>query len=166
MADVDWVSILGKKSIAIGYHLRDFIAETLVANLPTSAYVILTDTSIAKLYLEQLSEALNAELQKQGKASSTRVISYAVKPGEESKSRATKAEVEDYLFSQGCTRDTVLLAFGGGVIGDLGGFVASTFMRGIKVVQVPTTLLGMVDSAVGGKVSFDALVAARQANLA
>lgn len=150
--DVDWVSILGKESIAVGYHLRDFIASTLVKTLPSSTYVILTDTSIARLYLDQLVNALNAELKKQAK--STRVISYAVRPGEESKSRATKAEVEDYLFSQGCTRDTVLIALGGGVIGDLGGFVAATFMRGIKVVQVPTTLLGMVDSAVGGKVRF------------
>jgi len=148
--DVDWVSILGKESIAVGYHLRDLIASTLVKTLPSSTYVILTDTSIAKLYLDQLVQALHAELNKQGK--NTRVISYAVRPGEESKSRATKAEVEDYLFSQGCTRDTVLIALGGGVIGDLGGFVAATFMRGIKVVQVPTTLLGMVDSAVGGKV--------------
>lgn len=150
-ADVDWVSILGRQSIAVGYHLRDFIANTLVSNLPTSTYAILTDTSIARLYLDQIVNALTEELKAQGKTT-TRVISYAVKPGEESKSRATKAEVEDYLFSQGCTRDTVLIAFGGGVVGDLGGFVAATFMRGIKVVQVPTTLLGMVDSAVGGKV--------------
>ena len=111
----------------------------------------MTDTSIAPLFLDDLKSAFQAELDKQQK--SARLLTHSVLPGERSKSRATKAEVEDYLLSQRCTRDTVILALGGGVVGDLTGFVAATFMRGVRYVQIPTTLLGMVDSAVGGKVS-------------
>lgn len=60
-----------------------------------------------------------------------------------------------FFLQQGCTRDTVIIAVGGGVIGDMIGFVAATFMRGVRVVQVPTTLLAMVDSSVGGKTAID-----------
>lgn len=59
------------------------------------------------------------------------------------------------MLSHRCTRDTVILALGGGVVGDLVGFVASTFMRGVKFCQIPTTLLAMVDSSVGGKTAID-----------
>ncbi|KAI9283198.1 3-dehydroquinate synthase-domain-containing protein [Sporodiniella umbellata] len=75
--------------------------------------------------------------------------------GEASKSREAKAALEDYLLSQSCTRDTCLIALGGGVIGDLVGYTASTFMRGVPFVQIPTTLLAMVDSSIGGKTAID-----------
>lgn len=64
-----------------------------------------------------------------------------------------KAELEDFMLEHRCTRDTVVLALGGGVVGDLVGFVSANFMRGVRYCQIPTTLLAMVDSAVGGKVS-------------
>ena len=74
-----------------------------------------------------------------------------VEGSEESKSRETKAFIEDSLMEYNCDKDAVLVAIGGGTIGDLTGFVASTYMRGIRYIQIPTTLLAMVDSSVGGK---------------
>lgn len=76
-----------------------------------------------------------------------------VPEGESSKSMRRVETIIDEMLDSGCHRDTVLLALGGGVIGDLGGFVASVFMRGIAYVQIPTTLLAQVDSSVGGKVA-------------
>ncbi|KAG9916555.1 AROM pentafunctional protein, ARO1, partial [Aureobasidium melanogenum] len=84
-----------------------------------------------------------------------RLLTYQVAPGESSKSRSTKAAVEDWMLSQGVTRDSVVIALGGGVIGDMIGFVAATYMRGVRFVQVPTTLLAMVDSSIGGKTAID-----------
>ena len=75
--------------------------------------------------------------------------------GEQSKSLAVYAEVVRTLATSGMTRDGTLFALGGGVVGDVGGFVAATYMRGIDLVQLPTSLLAMVDSAVGGKVGLD-----------
>ena len=74
-----------------------------------------------------------------------------VPAGESSKSRKMKHFIEDKLFEIGCGRDTCIIALGGGVITDLAGFVAATYCRGIPVVYVPTTLLGMVDASIGGK---------------
>lgn len=75
----------------------------------------------------------------------------AVAPGEESKSLAVLGQVWDFLAAQRLDRGGILVAFGGGVIGDLAGFAAASYLRGIALVQVPTTLLSMVDSSVGGK---------------
>lgn len=80
-----------------------------------------------------------------------RMVVHAVAPGEDSKSFATLERVLDAMVAAGCDRASGLVAFGGGVIGDLGGLAAGLFHRGIPFVQVPTTLLAMVDSSVGGK---------------
>lgn len=75
--------------------------------------------------------------------------------GEQSKTRRVKEEVEDEMVQGGCGRDCVLLALGGGVVCDLGGFVASTYMRGIPYIMIATSLLSMVDASVGGKTAVD-----------
>jgi len=75
--------------------------------------------------------------------------------GEQHKTRETWATLTDDLLRHGFGRDTVVVAFGGGVVGDVAGFVAATYMRGVPVVQVPTTLLAMVDASVGGKTGVD-----------
>jgi 3-dehydroquinate synthase len=80
---------------------------------------------------------------------------FTIPPGEQEKSRARWAQLTDELLDWGAGRDTAVIALGGGVIGDLAGFVAATFMRGLPVVQVPTTLLAMVDASVGGKTAVD-----------
>ncbi len=74
-----------------------------------------------------------------------------VPQGEASKSRSEKDRIEDELFALQCGRDTLILAIGGGVVGDLAGYVAATFNRGVPLVHLPTTLLAMVDSSIGGK---------------
>ena len=78
-----------------------------------------------------------------------------VPPGEKEKSRERWAQLSDAMMAWGAGRDTSVVAFGGGVTGDLAGFVAATYMRGVPVVQVPTTLLAMVDASVGGKTAVD-----------
>jgi 3-dehydroquinate synthetase len=72
-----------------------------------------------------------------------------------SKSRSSKSEIEDWLLREGAGKNSVLVACGGGVVGDLTGFVASSFYRGVPVVQIPTSLLAMVDSSIGGKTAID-----------
>lgn len=76
-------------------------------------------------------------------------------PGEASKTRATWADLTDRMIDAGIGRDAVLVAMGGGVAGDLGGFVAATYLRGIPCIQVPTSLVAMVDASIGGKVGVD-----------
>lgn len=150
-ADISKVSILGKESIHLGFHLIPYIVETVLSQLPSSTYVLITDTNLAKLHRDAFVDAFAAGFKQH--QSSSRFLNYEIPPGEGSKNRNTKAEIEDWLLRHRCTRDSVILALGGGVVGDLVGFVAATFMRGVKFCQIPTTLLAMVDSAVGGKVS-------------
>lgn len=78
-----------------------------------------------------------------------------VEPGEASKCRAVKDRIEDEWFAAGLGRDTLCLALGGGVVGDLAGFVAATYLRGIPIMQIPTSLVAMVDSSLGGKTGID-----------
>ncbi|KAG2365822.1 Pentafunctional AroM protein [Suillus spraguei] len=152
--DILKVSILGRESIHCGFHLIPYIARTVLTTLPASGYVLVTDTNVAEFYLSAFEKAFSAEINKLSSAK-PRFLSRVILPGETTKSREGKADIEDFLLLERCTRDTVILALGGGVIGDLVGFVAATFMRGVRFVQIPTTLLAMVDSAVGGKTAID-----------
>lgn len=120
------IPILGRDSIHCGFHLHDHIARTLLAQLPAAAYVLVTDTNIAPLYLQRFHDAFDAHIRDADPATAPRFITHVIPPGETSKSREGKAAIEDFLLAQKCTRSTVLLALGGGVIGDLVGFVAST----------------------------------------
>lgn len=104
---------------------------------------VVTDETVWKLY----GSVLTAALLKEG-IDPTPII---LKPGEESKSLANLGYVLESLAEMGLTRSELLIAFGGGVMGDLGGFAASSYMRGVPFVQIPTTLLSQVDSSVGGK---------------
>lgn len=154
MSDLKKVPILGKETIHIGYSIHDHIVRETISNLASSTYVIVTDKNIAKTKaFSDLLESFRKNLSSIRSLSS--LIQYVVSPGENHKNRETKASVEDFLLEKGCTRDTVILAVGGGVIGDMIGFVAATFMRGVRYVQVPTSLLAMVDSSIGGKTAID-----------
>ncbi|RSH78332.1 3-dehydroquinate dehydratase (3-dehydroquinase) [Apiotrichum porosum] len=124
LADVLKISILGNESIHVGFHLIPYIFNQVLTTLPSSTYALITDTNLARLYLPQLEEAFNVAAAETG--SKARFLTHQVAPGEGAKSRQVKAEIEDWLLDEKCTRDTVILAFGGGVIGDLTGFVAAT----------------------------------------
>jgi len=105
---------------------------------PAHRYAIISDSRVAPLYGEQARAALEAE------GDEAQLFTFPA--GEWNKSRQTWAELSDALLAAGFGRDTVVVGLGGGVTGDLAGFVAATFMRGVPVVQVPTTVLAMVDS--------------------
>ncbi|KAI7869562.1 3-dehydroquinate synthase-domain-containing protein [Spinellus fusiger] len=134
-------------AIHLGFNMQSHIAKDLFLNTHCSTYVLITDTNLLPLI-----QPLLAEITDQ---CPTRFLLRIIPPGEGSKSRETKADIEDYLLRKSCTRDTCLIAVGGGVVGDLVGYVAATFMRGIPFVQIPTTLLSMVDSSIGGKTAID-----------
>ena len=122
------IPILGRDAIHCGFRLHDHIAHTVLTDVPASAYVLVTDTNIAPLYLPLLADAFSAAIRAAfpDPSSAPRFIAHVIPPGETSKSRDGKAAIEDFLLAQKCTRSTVLLALGGGVIGDLVGFVAAT----------------------------------------
>jgi shikimate kinase/3-dehydroquinate synthase len=117
--------------------------ELLLRHIGGSKVAIVTNTTVAPLYLARLQDALVAG----GKE----VISIVLPDGEEYKNWASLMQIFDTLLAHKCDRKTTLVALGGGVIGDLTGFAAASYMRGVGFVQVPTTLLAQVDSSVGGK---------------
>lgn len=119
------------------------IAEEVERRFGGARIGIVTDETVAKLHLARVAEALTAR--------GLPVASVVVADGEGSKSLETAGRVLDALAAAGIDRDGLLLALGGGVVGDLGGFVASIYLRGIAYAQLPTTLLAQVDSSVGGK---------------
>ncbi|CAI5715166.1 unnamed protein product [Peronospora destructor] len=131
-----------------------YIAQDLLDLFPTtSTFVILTDANVGPLYADPLYAHLTTLLQAHG---TRRVLLYTIPAGEASKSRDMKAQIEDeVLFPNRCHRDTCVIAVGGGVVGDLSGYVASTYMRGVPFVQIPTSLLACVDSSIGGKTGID-----------
>ncbi|KAH2202348.1 hypothetical protein KXV50_003039 [Aspergillus fumigatus] len=150
------ISILGQESIVADFGLwRNYVAKDLISGCPSTTYVLITDTNIGSIYTPGFQKSF--EEAAASVSPSPRLLIYNAPPGEVSKSRQTKADIEDWMLSQSppCGRDTVVIALGGGVIGDLTGFVAATYMRGVRFVQVPTTLLAMVDSSIGGKTAID-----------
>lgn len=125
----------------------DGLGEACRREAAAHRYAVIADAAVAELYgeraLASLADAgLGAEL-------------HTFRPGEASKSRDTWGRLTDRLLEEGHGRDSAVVALGGGVAGDLAGFVAATFLRGVPVVQVPTTLLAMLDSSVGGKTAVD-----------
>ena len=120
-------------------------ADIVRATAHAHRYAIITDSNVGPLYAQTLRTALDE----------SRTLVYTIQAGEAFKTRETWAAVTDELLNAGFGRDTSIVALGGGVVGDLAGFVAATYMRGVPVVQVPTTLLAMIDASVGGKTGVD-----------
>ena len=137
------IALGGGYSILIGPDLRQGMALVDALRAHSNSVAVITDENVAPLYAGKLEAHL--------KAHDFNVTLITMPAGDEHKTRATKAMIEDTLLEHGFGRDTVLLALGGGVVCDMAGFVASTYMRGVPVVYLPTTLLAMVDASVGGK---------------
>ena len=135
---------LGERAypIHIGERLL-YSAELILPHLDLPKVAIVTNTTVGALYLQPLSGAL--------RALGVEAVSVVLEDGERYKDWATLNRIYDALLERRCDRKTTLLALGGGVVGDLAGFAAATYMRGIPFIQVPTTLLAQVDSSVGGK---------------
>ncbi len=129
--------------IVIGPNLTSELGGRLGALLKRPKVAVVTDTTVAGLHLARLEATLAA--------AAIQFDSIVLPAGEASKSFAQLADLSDRLLAVGIERNDVVLAFGGGVIGDLAGFAAAILRRGVALVQVPTTLLAQVDSSVGGK---------------
>lgn len=118
----------------------------IVATAPAFRYAIITDSTVGPLYAGRLAASFPDE-------GSVAVLT--VPAGESHKTRDSWTTLIDQLSSTGHGRDTTIIALGGGMVGDLAGFVAATYMRGVNLVHIPTTLLAMVDAAHGGKTGVD-----------
>lgn len=145
-SDHDVCVSLGDRSysIHIGKGLRDSADVRFEAFVKDRHIVVFSDTHVAPIYLERLISTL--------KPVALGVDSVVVEAGERSKSIDVCDRIWQQMLSFPADRSSVVIALGGGVVGDLGGFIASTYGRGVDFIQIPTSLLAQVDSSVGGKV--------------
>lgn len=134
-------------SIIIGERILSNIANTLLRLRLGNDFIVITDSVVKRLYEHALVEAL--------KRKKFNVKVFAVSSGEKSKSTEVAFKLMKDIARYDALKKISIVAFGGGVIGDLAGFVAAVYKRGIPYIQVPTTLLAQIDSAIGGKVAVD-----------
>lgn len=130
-------------AIEIGVNILKEHLPAIVSQHAAEMVVVLTNTTIDGLYPRLVEKVLAG--------TSLQVRTCVLPDGEEHKNLTVLNQIYDFLMTHRANRNTVIVAFGGGVIGDMSGFAAATFMRGIDYIQVPTTLLAHVDSSVGGK---------------
>jgi len=134
--------------VIIGRGLLDKAGEHVRARLPKAVKAaVISDDNVAPLYLERVKNSLES--------AGFEVLSFVFLHGEASKNGSTYLEILGFLAANQLSRSDVAIALGGGVVGDITGFAAATFLRGISYVQLPTSLLAMVDSSVGGKTAID-----------
>jgi len=142
MPDIRVTHALGAYDVTVRAGVLAELGARVRALWPERAVALVTDETVRSLLADRL-------------AGGPWTLVLSVPPGEASKSRARWEALTDALSSAGFSRDAAIVALGGGVVGDLAGFVAATFARGIPYLQAPTTLLAMVDSSVGGKTGVD-----------
>ena len=139
---------LAERSYPIAIAAGLLTTPAIYAALPqATAALIVTNTTVEPLYADALRTALAPKY--------AQVHTVVLPDGEEHKNWQTLNLIFDALLQHGCDRKTVLFALGGGVVGDMTGFAAASYMRGVPFVQVPTTLLAQVDSSVGGKTAIN-----------
>jgi 3-dehydroquinate synthase len=132
--------------ILIGAGTLDALPEIVARACPAHRYAVIADSTVARLYGERVTGLLS------GPARADLIVFPA---GEWNKTREQWHQLSDAMLAAGFGRDGAVVALGGGVTGDLAGFVAATFLRGVPYVQLPTTLLAMIDSSIGGKTGVD-----------
>ena len=133
--------------VFLGYGLLDKLEEKIEELGLSGRVVIISDETVASIYGRKVEEAL--------RDAGFTVNSFAVLPGEENKNIDSAIRIYDFLVERRVERGDILIALGGGMVGDLAGFVAATFLRGISWAQVPTSLVAMVDASIGGKVGIN-----------
>ncbi|HVX41785.1 MAG TPA: 3-dehydroquinate synthase [Gemmatimonadaceae bacterium] len=131
--------------VTIAADALDRLGEIVRGTAPAHRYALITDSNVGPLHAARARRARDDE----------RVSTVTIPAGEAHKTRESWASLTDEMLAAGFGRDSAVVALGGGVVGDLAGFVAATFMRGIPFVQVPTTLLAVIDASVGGKTGVD-----------
>ncbi|MBR3608240.1 MAG: 3-dehydroquinate synthase [Lachnospiraceae bacterium] len=136
-------------SILIEHDFLSLKEELFALGYENRKLVIMTDETVAKFYLEEVKQVLLSV--------STQVFSHVFKAGEEYKNLDSVQEGYSFLIENKIDRKDVLIALGGGVVGDMTGYIAATYLRGIDFVQIPTTLLAQLDSSIGGKTGVDFL---------
>ena len=177
------IPVIGQSKVFVGRGLLSQIPMELTpANgIKASRYIIISDENVWPLYgktlLKSFSEMSNVTVHDVASTSPKAfefatgcdcgdepiesdddgklVLTYQIPSGEGSKCREVKAAIEDFMLAHRCNRDTCMIALGGGVVGDLVGYVAATFMRGVPYVQVPTSSTAMIDSSIGGKTAIN-----------
>ena len=127
--------------------LLDRLGKEIKKVMGAHKVLVVTDTNVEKLYLSRAVEAIACE--------GYDVYTFVFEAGERSKTAKTYLDIISALGERGFKRTDAVVALGGGVVGDIAGFAAATYMRGIDVIQVPTTLLAMIDSSIGGKTGVD-----------
>jgi len=133
--------------ILIGAGLVHQLDKILPEYCPAAAYALITDSHVGKLYGEDLVTRLSAIGYR------TELLTFP--GGESNKTRDTWASLSDRMLAAHLGRDCAVIALGGGVVNDVAGFVAATYLRGVPLAQVPTSLLAMIDSSIGGKTGVD-----------
>lgn len=139
--------------VLIGHGLLDELGTLVAGAVDAKTAAIVSDDSVFALYGKRAAAALER--------AGLRVISFVFPHGESSKNLTVYGQVLNFLCENRISRTDVVVALGGGVVGDLAGFAAATYLRGIRFIQVPTTLLAMVDSSVGGKTAPSTSTAAK-----
>jgi len=130
-------------NIYVGSGITKDLQNLLEINNTMKSIFIITDNRVANLYLENFLANFHGHT----------INSMVISQGEESKNLETIERIYERMIEVGSDRETIVIGFGGGVVGDIAGYVAATYMRGLNFIQVPTTLLSQVDSSVGGKVA-------------
>jgi shikimate kinase/3-dehydroquinate synthase len=144
--DVAWLVETATQSypIFVGYGLLNKLGEKMKQSALSGTATIISDENVFSLYGSKVEVIL--------KDAGFAVNSFVVPPGEETKSMDYAIKIYDFLVEHRAERDDIIIALGGGMVGDLAGFVAATFLRGMFWIQVPTSLVAMVDASIGGKV--------------